>query len=257
MAPSKNVLLRLMAALGGDSPSPRPRRTRRMTPALDGLEDRVVLSHLGGFHRHAHLLASLHAAHTSTTASTSTATTAESAESAESAATSTTGTTTSSSDSAVAAARQQLRKDVQAIELASGATIGQLTAIRVGFQTLAADGLTPSSQSALSAFENSLVTANASGTTLAGNATLLAQFEALYTASPTAQETTDLTATYNALAAAVTSSNITAANIATIDADQTALLTAEGSTSTETFPYFSLVTGRAGGVGAGCHGERS
>jgi hypothetical protein len=34
---------------------------------------------------------------------------------------------------------------------------------------------------------------------------LLAQFESLYTSSPTSQETTDLTTAYNALAAAVTS----------------------------------------------------
>ena len=53
---------------------------------------------------------------------------------------------------------------------------------------LEADGLSPSSGSALRSFENSLVTANASGTTLAGNTTLLSQFEAqhgkLWTPAP-------------------------------------------------------------------------
>jgi NADH dehydrogenase FAD-containing subunit len=79
---------------------------------------------------------------------------------------------------------------------------------------------------------------------------LLSQFEALYTSSPTAQQTTDLTAAYNALAAAVSSSNITSANITTINNDWSAVLAAEGSTSTATYPYFNLVTGH----GAGSHG---
>jgi hypothetical protein len=147
---------------------------------------------------------------------------------------------------------------VQTIELASGTTIGELTAITAAFQTLASDGLSPSSYSALKSFENSLVTSYASGTTLTGNATLLSQFEALYTSSPTTQQTTDLTTAYNALAAAVTSSNITSADIATIDADWAAVLAAEGSTSTATFPYFNLVTGSyeyggpGDGEGGGC-----
>jgi hypothetical protein len=92
------------------------------------------------------------------------------------------------------------------------------------------------------------------GTTLSGDTTLLDQFEALYTSSPTTQETTDLTAAYNALAAAVTSSNITSSNITTINTDYAAVLAAEGSTSTATFPYFTLVTGqglREGGPGPG------
>jgi hypothetical protein len=127
-----------------------------------------------------------------------------------------------------------------------------LTAIRAAFQTLASDGLQPTSSSALSSFENSLVTSYAGGTTLTGNATLLAQFEALYTSSPTTQETTDLTTAYNALAAAVTSSNFTSADITTIDTDWAAVLAAEGSTSTATFPYFTLVTGgNLGGAGFG------
>ena len=90
----------------------------------------------------------------------------------------------------------------------------------------------------------------ASGTAVTGNATLLSQFEALYTSTPTTQQTTDLTAAYNALAAAVTSSNITSANITTINTDYAAVLAAEGSTSTATYPYFSLVTGRAGPGGS-------
>jgi hypothetical protein len=128
-----------------------------------------------------------------------------------------------------------------------------LTAIETTFATLKADGLTPTSASALTAFENSLVTTFASGTAVTGNATLLSQFEALYTSTPTTQQTTDLTAAYNALAAAVTSSNITAANITTINTDYAAVLAAEGSSSTETYPYFTLVTGHSGGVGGGCH----
>jgi hypothetical protein len=144
---------------------------------------------------------------------------------------------------------------VQTIELASSTTVGELAAIHSAFQTLESDGLAPSSDSALSSFEDSLVTAFASGTTLTGNSTLLSQFEALYTSSPTAQQTTDLTTAYNALAAAVTSSNITSSNIATINTDWAAVLAAQGSTSTATYPYFSLVTGGhggPGGAGGGC-----
>jgi hypothetical protein len=201
-----------------------------MNFSWDALEDRKVMSHGGALH---HVLAA--AAHVASSSSTS--------------------TTSSTSNSTLDTARQTLQKDVQAILSNSGTTIGELTAIHTTFQTLKTDGLTPSSQSALTSFENSLVTSFANGTTLTGNATLLAQFEALYTSTPTTQETTDLTAAYNALAAAVTSSNITAANITTIDADYAAVLAAESSTSTATFPYFTLVTGQVhgGGGGGGCH----
>jgi hypothetical protein len=127
-----------------------------------------------------------------------------------------------------------------------------LTAIRAAFDTLANDGLTPSSESALRSFENSLVTAFATGTTLTGNSTLLSQFEAIYTSSPTAQQTTDLTAAYNALAAAVTSSNITSSEISAINADWAAVLGAAGTTSTDTFPYFDLVTGHQTHLASTC-----
>jgi hypothetical protein len=98
------------------------------------------------------------------------------------------------------------------------------------------------------------VTAYTSGTTLSGNTTLLDQFEAIYTSSPTSQQKSDLATAYNALAAAVTSSNVTSANITTIKADWAAVLAAEGSTSTDMFPYFELVTGQAhaGYAGGGC-----
>ncbi len=166
----------------------------------------------------------------------------------------------SSSSSAVSAALKQLHSDVLTIEEASDVTVGQLAALASAFETLKSDGLSPSSHSALSSFENSLVTDYASGTVLAGDSTLLSQFEAIYTSSPTTLETTDLTTAYNALAAAVTSSNITSADITTINTDWSALLSAEGSTSTNTYPYFELVTGQAippnhgfgGGMQGGC-----
>jgi hypothetical protein len=145
----------------------------------------------------------------------------------------------------VSTALQTLRTEIETIESASVTTVAQLAAIATAFDTLKSDGLEPSSQSALKSFENTLVTDAASGTTLTGNSTLLSQFEALYTSSPTAQETTDLTTAYNALAAAVTSSNITSAEITAINTDWSAVLTAKGSTSTDTFPYFELVTGQA------------
>jgi hypothetical protein len=150
----------------------------------------------------------------------------------------------SSSNSALSTALQTLRSDVQTIELGSRTTIGQLAEVQAAFDTLKSDGLSPTSQSALKSFENSLVTAFASGTTLTGDSTLLSQFEALYTSAPTTQETTDLTNAYNALAAAVTSSNITSSDITIINTDWAAVLSAAGSSSTATYPYFSLVTGR-------------
>ena len=56
----------------------------------------------------------------------------------------------------------------------------------------------------------------------------------------------------------MTSSNITSSDLTTIDTDYAAVLAAEGSTSTATFPYFTLVTGRratggGGGMEGGCH----
>jgi hypothetical protein len=140
------------------------------------------------------------------------------------------------------------------IEESSDVTVGQLATIASAFQTLKNDGLAPSSESALKAFENNLVTELASsGTTIvdtvpssaASTSSLLSEFEALYTSSPTAQQAADLTTAYNALAAAIKSSNITSADITTINSDWSALLSAEGSTSTATFPYLDLVTGAA------------
>ena len=126
-----------------------------------------------------------------------------------------------------------------------------MTAIHAAFQTLSSDGLKPSSSSALSSFEDSLVKSFANGTTLTGNSDLLSQFEALYTSSPTDQQTTDLTTAYNALAAAITSSNITSADLTTIDTDYTAVLAAASDTDGDTFPCFTLVNGEAGGVRGG------
>jgi hypothetical protein len=243
MTPSRNTLHRLISAIVGSSPPPVRRRTRQIVPMLSSLEERITLSHVGGFHHHhrAHHAASTSAAVSSSSSSTSTT-------SPTSATNLTASTSTSTSSSTLDTARQQIRSDIQTIELASGTTIGELTAIRAAFQTLSNDGLKPSSASDLSSFEDSLVKAFANGTTLTGNATLLSQFEALYTSSPTDQQTTDLATAYNALAAAITSSNITASDLATIDSDQAALDAAEGDASGDTFPYFTLVTGRAGGV---------
>ena len=209
------------------------RRPKRMQFSWDSLEDRKVLSHGGGIH---HVQAAV--AHVASTVSTSTS------------------TTTGSSNSTLSTALKTLHTDVQTILAASGTTIGELTTIHTAFQTLKTDGLTPTSQSALSTFENGLVSAFtklSAGSTLAGDTALLTQFEALYTSTPTAQQTTDLTAAYDALAAAVTSSGITAANLTTIDTDYAAVLAAESSTSTATYPYFSLVTG-GGGFGGGFGG---
>lgn len=170
-----------------------------------------------------------------------------------------------STNSALQRTLKTLQSEVQTIELASNTTVGQLTAIKVAFRTLATDGLHPTSQSALSSFENSLVTTNATTpgsitSTGANYKALLTQFEALYissTTTPTAQQTTDLTTAYNALAAAVTSAGVTSTDITTINTDWAAVLAAlptkstAAATPTPTFPYFTLVTGQGAGVCTG------
>ena len=201
------------------------RRSRRMEFSWDHLEERKVMSHGGGLHE---LHAVAHVASTSTMSSGSNAT--------------------------LSTARQTLQTDIRAILAASGTTVAELSTLHSAFQALASNGLTPTSGSALSAFENGLVTTLASGTTLNGNTTLQSQFAALYTSTPTAAQTTALDAAYNALAAAVTSANITSANITTISNDFNAVLQAASTTSTATFPYFSLVLGQVGKEGFGGHG---
>jgi peptidoglycan DL-endopeptidase CwlO len=256
--------LREMFFGAGKARARKTRKPRQVVLHCDSLEERVTPAH-GGIAHHAvaHLHAAAHHARASEHLSAATAVTA-SATSAASTATSATDSSSSSSSSnssssssTLAAALATLKSDIQTIELASDTTVGQLAAIATAFETLKTDGLTPSSQSALESFENSLVTDYASGTTLTGNASLLSQFEAIYTSSPTTQETTDLTTAYDALAAAVTSSNISAADITLINTDWSAVLAAQGSTSAATFPYFQLVTGQAlhgsglGGEGGG------
>ncbi len=255
MPRGRNVLKALLFARS-KARARRTRRSNQVVPGCDHLEGRVAPAHLGlAHHAVAHLHAHHHAEHASSHASgdsvsNATASTAAASTSAAATSSSTSESTSSpddssSSSSSLSTALKTLRDDVQTIELASSTTIGQLAAIQVAFQTLSSDGLSPTSASALKSFENSLVTANASGTDLATDATLLAQFQALYTSSPTTQETADLTAAYNALAAAVKSANVTSADLTTIDTDWAAVLAAKGSRSTTAYPYFSLVTGRA------------
>jgi hypothetical protein len=222
---SRNILGGRLSGWRGSPPSQTPRRTRRAELSWDCLEGRTVPSQVGGGFHHAIGIPSSYIGSSSSGSG--------------------------ASNTALSTALQTLQKDIQTIKSASNTTVGELTTIQSDFRTLANDGLSPSSRSALASFENSLVTAYASGTSLTDNSTLLSQFEALYTSSPTAQQTTDLTAAYNALAAAVTSAGINSTDLSTINTDWAAVLAAENSTSTETFPYFTLVTG--GRVGGGCH----
>jgi hypothetical protein len=245
-----------MRLIGNDQAGSCPggrRRARKVILACDLLEGRITPSHAHVTH---HVAALVHGHHASTsTASTTTGTNGTSATS--------TGTSSgssssgSSSSSTLSSALSTLHSDILTIQQRSGTTIGELAAIRTAFNTLSSDGLMPSSRAALESFENSLVTAAASGTTLAGDSTLLSQFGALYTRSPTTQQTTDLTTVYNALAAAVTSANITSANITTVNNDWSAVLAAEGSSSTSTYSYFNVVMGSdllsgPGHRGGGC-----
>jgi hypothetical protein len=243
--------------------APKPRGPRRVELSCDPLEERVTPSHFSAAH---HLAAAVHvhqqAAHYSSGATSILPITTPTRTLPTPGPYGGRGNTlpgtavwthglghSHPTNSALQTALQTLKKDVQTSELASGTTVGELTAIRVAFQTLASDGLAPSSYSKLQSFENSLVTTNASSPgSLTGNATLLAQFEALYTSSPTAQQTTDLTTAYNALTAAVTSAKITSSDITTINTDWAAVLAASNRTITATYPYFSLVTAQGAGV---------
>jgi len=237
----------------------KPRGLRRFELWCHELEERVTPSHIGAsldVTTAAHVAVFHHA--TGTTNSLPTTPISPPGPSSGSSTTST-GTSgwwhgkgTSTSNSALKTALQNLGKEIQSIEKASKTTVGELNAIRVAFRTLSTDGLKPTSYSALRSFEDSLVTTNATATgSLTGNATLLAQFEALYTSSPTTQQTTDLTTAYNALAAAVTDAGISSDNITAISTDWKAVLAAQNSTSTATFPYFTLVTGQHMGFGPG------
>jgi hypothetical protein len=253
-------IMQMMARRNRTVPGPgRRRRARKVFLVCDTLEGRITPAH--GHVAH-HVAALVHAHHAHTTTTTSAASNSGAMASPGSGPTGTTTTTDttaatgtgscdgdgpgSPTNSAVSTALTTLHNDILTIEQSSGTTVGELAAIRAAFNTLASDGLSPSSESALRSFEDSLVTAFASGTTLANDSTLLSQFEALYTSSPTAQQTADLTTAYNAMAAAVTSSGITSANITTINNDWSAVLSAAGSSSTATYPYFNLVTGQGG-----------
>jgi len=257
---------------------PRSRGPRRVELSCDPLEERVTPSHLGTGHLAAAVHVQHHVAHHSSGAKSTLPITAPPSTlpvllpGGWLGNTPPPGTTplphggrSPSTNSALQKALQTLQSDVQKIELASSTTVGELTAIKIAFRTLASDGLRPTSQSALSSFENSLVTTNANATT-PGSITsggtnytaLLTQFEALYTSSTTAlttQQTADLTTAYNALAAAVTSAGVTSTDITTINTDWAAVLAALPSTSaatpTPTFPYFTLVTGQGAGVCVG------
>ena len=73
MLRSKNYLRQLVYAFLGESTTPKRRRTRQLSPTVDGLEDRVVLSHIGGFHHHhAHHAATVQTSTASTSSSSST-----------------------------------------------------------------------------------------------------------------------------------------------------------------------------------------
>jgi len=237
--------------------APKSRGSRRVELSCDPLEERVTPSHFGGAVQD--LAAAVYVHHQVAPHSRATSTLpipGPGGSLGNPAPPSPVGSThgkggSHSTNSALQTALQNLRTEVQTIELASGTTVGELTAIRVAFQALRTDGLKPTSPSALQSFENNLVLATAGLTTT--TPTTLAYFESLYTSSPTMQQTTDLTTAYNDLAAAVTSSNISSADITAINTDWTAVLNALPSTRTApaTFPYFTLVTGQ--GVGF-CNG---
>src|SRR5947209_2969603 len=103
------------------SPSKASRRSQRMGFTWDSLEQRAVLSRMGGFHP-------MHSvAQDASTSGTATAAVSHFNSGSGS---------SSSSNSALNAAQQMLQSDVQAIRSNSGTTVGELTRIQVASQTL-------------------------------------------------------------------------------------------------------------------------
>src|SRR5271166_425519 len=145
---------------------PKSRGPRRVELSCDPLEERVTPSHVVGTAYlaaavHAHQQVALHSSGT-TSILPIPAPRGSLGNTLPGPVGSTHGVGSShSTNSALQTALKNLQSEVQTIELASGTTVGQLTAIKVAFQTLRSDGLRPTSQSALSSFENSLVTTNA------------------------------------------------------------------------------------------------
>ena len=136
--------------------APKPRGVRRVELSCHPLEERVTPSHSGVVH---HLAAAVNvhqqvAHHSRGTTSTVPVTLPGgflgNTPPPSTGAWGHGGRGSHSTNSALQTALQNLRTEVQTIELASATTVGELTAIRVAFQTLASDGLAPSSYSASS-----------------------------------------------------------------------------------------------------------
>ncbi len=161
----------------------------------------------------------------------------------------------SGSSSAVSTAETTLNGDVQTFVQSSKTTVGDLGTLASDMQAVVAAGYRPTSESALATFQNSLVTSYTSGTAIATDTTLQTQFNKLFTNASTTASTTVLSNAYAALSKAITDSGITSSTITTISKDWSALLTAAGSTSTTTYPYFNLITGQPGGPEGGFGGR--
>ena len=138
--------------------APRLRGPRRTELSCDPLEERVTPSHFGAVNQlaaavHVHQQVAHHSSgESSTLPITASASTSSTLGHRGRLGTTPPGTVASlhrlsgrshSTNSALTTALQTLKKDVQTIELASGTTVGELTAINVAFHTLASDGLTP------------------------------------------------------------------------------------------------------------------
>ncbi len=158
-------------------------------------------------------------------------------------------------NTAVSTAATTLNGDVQTFVSSSKTTVGDLNTLASDMQAVFAAGYRPTSESALTTFQNSLVTSYTSGTAIATDTTLQTQFNNLFTNASTTASTTVLSNAYAALSKAITDSGITASTIMTISKDWSALLTAAGNTSTMTYPYFNLITGQAGGPEGGFGGR--
>jgi hypothetical protein len=240
MAPSKNILRRLISTLAGDSPSPSRRRPRQAVPMLDRLEERVVLSH----GHHVHQLATV--AHVSTT--TGAATTG----------TTTSTTTSATQDATLTADLKQFQTDLTTALAGSTVTDAQRLALNNDLMTIRQAGVTIDT-TALMTVADTLLTDLANGTYDSDPATAAAVKTAFTAAfSGTGLNQTQITQAFTDFVTVARNLNITSAELTTLATDRAAIqadFTRLGITNTHGYGVSSnldLITGRVFGHTGSC-----
>ena len=276
MPSRKEVLTRLAAAFRA-SEVRRTRRPRHVAPKLDGLEGRVVLSHMSHHAHHVtHRLAAAHVSSTTTTATTAAttattaATTSETGTSTGTTTTGTTGTTTTSGDcmGGMGGGTQdtQLTTDLQTLQTdlhtdVSGSTVTDAMRQTLGddFRALANAGVTVD-QTALAAATDTILNDIATGVTPDETA-FTAAFSGTSGAALTSDQSTLVDTAFGDFVTVATNLNLSSDALTALSTDETAIqadLTRLGMTDTNgdaptQSPTLGLVLGgpELGGGGPG------